>query len=238
MTVRGSWGGLARGAIAAAALAMLCGCVTVGKDVATGQSAYELMPPPVAGSAGRVYQLGPLDTINITVFQEPELTLENVQIDAAGNILLPLVGTMVASGRTSTELSGDIADRLRVKYLEDPQVTVTVVSSVSQKVTVDGSVTQSGVYAIQGRTTLMDALAMARGTTRVAALDQVLIFRTIGGQDKVARFDVAAIRGGRQPNPEIVGNDIIVVGFSNLKGAYRDILTTAPLIAAFTNVRR
>ena len=107
-----------------------------------------------------------------------------------------------------------------------------------QKVTVDGSVTEPGVYAIQGRTTLLDALAMAKGTTRVAALDQVLIFREENGENMVARFNVQAIRHGEAPNPEIQGNDIIVVGFSNLKGFYRDVLTMAPLLAAFGNFTR
>jgi polysaccharide export outer membrane protein len=230
--------GIGAGLMSVAALGMLPACSTVDPTVKTGAEAYLIAPPPSAGNNQRDYQIGPLDTISINVFQEPELTLQNVQVDASGNILLPLIGIVVAAGKTSGELSRDVASKLSERYLVNPQVSVIVVSSVSQKVTVDGSVTQSGVYAIQGRTTLLDALAMARGTTRVAALDQVLVFRDVNGESKVARFNVADIRSGKQPNPEVVGNDIIVVGFSAFKGAYRDFLSTAPLIAAFANISR
>lgn len=217
---------------------ILSACSHANENIPSGEAAYRTFPAPQPNSAPLDYTIGPLDSISITVFQEPDLTLPNVQVDAAGNVLLPLIGSVVAAGRTTSELSNDIAIKLKTRYLENPQVSVIVISSVSQKVTVDGSVTEPGVYAIQGRTTLLDALAMAKGTTRVAALDQVLIFRQIGGQDQVARFNVADIRNGRQPNPEILGSDVIVVGFSALKGAYRDLLTTAPLIAAFTNFSR
>ncbi|HET8613742.1 MAG TPA: polysaccharide biosynthesis/export family protein [Sphingomonas sp.] len=228
---------LRKAAVLVGALA-LAACSTVNPAIPAGSAAYQMFPAVKTNAAIQDYRIGPLDTINITVFQEPDLTLQNVQVDASGNILLPLIGSITAAGKTTTELSHDIATRLGAKYLENPQVSVIVATSVSQKVTVDGSVTEPGVYAIQGRTTLLDALAMAKGTTRVAALDQVLIFREENGENMVARFNVQAIRHGEAPNPEIQGNDIIVVGFSNLKGFYRDVLTMAPLLAAFGNFTR
>jgi polysaccharide export outer membrane protein len=212
--------------------ALVGGCARPAADMPRGQAAYAIMPAPV-GDTVRDYKIGPLDTISITVFQEPDLTLQNVQVDAGGNILLPLIGGVQAAGKNTVELSRLIADKLRLNYLVNPQVSVIVSASVSQKVTVDGSVTQPGVYAIQGRTTLVDAVAMARGTTRVAKLDQVIVFREIAGRPAVARFNLSDIRMGKQPNPEVLGNDLVVVGFSNVKGVYRDFMAAAPLTASF-----
>jgi polysaccharide export outer membrane protein len=218
------------------ALAGLSACAK--PDLPSGAAAYERIPAPVEQQTVRNYRIGPLDTINITVFQEPDLTLQAVQVDAAGSLLLPLIGTVQAAGKTANELAAEVASRLEKRFLENPQVSVIVASSVSQKVVVEGSVNEAGVYEIKGRTTLIEALAMAKGTNRVAALDEVVIFRDINGQRMGALFDVGKIRRGEMDDPEILGNDTVVVGFSYLKGAWRDFLTTAPLIGAFGTLSR
>ncbi|HEU4612548.1 MAG TPA: hypothetical protein VFS15_10740, partial [Kofleriaceae bacterium] len=92
---------------------------------------------------------------------------------------------------------------------------------------------QPGVYAINGTSTLLSALAQAQSPTDVAKLDQVVIFRNINGRRAGAVFDVAAIREGRAPDPEVLGGDVIVVGFDQLKGAMRDIFKTAPFFYVF-----
>lgn len=212
---------------------IVAGCTGPNATIPFGPAAYQVMPAPQPGNTPREYRIGALDTLSITVFQEPDLSFQNVAVDAGGNVLLPLIGGVRAAGLTTAELSGAIGARLS-EFLVRPQVSITVVTSVSQKVTVDGSVEQPGVYAIQGRTTLIDALAMARGTARTAALDEVIVFREVEGRPAAARFNVRDIRMGRQPNPEILGNDVVVVGFSSLKGAYRDLVAASPLIASFT----
>ncbi len=172
----------------------------------------------------------------MNVFQEADLSTAAVQVDASGRVLLPLIGQMDADGKTSTELASQIADKLRAKYLTDPQVSVIVSDSVSQHVTLNGAVTEPGVYAIKGRTTLLDALAMAKGTSRVAALDQVAVFRIVNGKRVGGLFNVSKINRGEAPDPEILGEDTIVVGLSNVKAAWRDILTAAPLLTTFSYV--
>ena len=211
----------------------LAACTRPNPTIPVGAAAYAVMPPPAPGTVRREYRIGPLDTITITVFQEPDLSPANVVVDASGNVLLPLIGAVRAADLTSAELSQAIAAKLD-RFLVSPQVSVSVVNAVSQKVTVDGSVEQPGVYAIQGRTTLIDALAMARGTNRVAALDQVIVFREIDGRMAAARFNIKDIRMGLQVNPEILGSDTVVVGFSNVKGVYRDIVAASPLVASFS----
>lgn len=218
-------------------LLALAACV--GKpDLPAGKDAYMLFPAPNLEQEAGDYRIGAQDKISITVFQEPDLSLQDVQVDASGNILLPLIGTVTAAGRTTAELSREISERLDSRFLVDSQVSVIVSSSVSQKVTVVGSVTQPGVYEVRGQTTLLEALAMAKGLSRVAARDEVVVFRTVNGQRTGAIFDVSAIQRGEAADPAILGNDTVTVGLSNVKAAWRDALIALPAFAIFRPLGR
>jgi polysaccharide export outer membrane protein len=223
-------------AMPATALLLLLGGCSHRPSLPDGTAAYATFPAPHSDHATDAYRIGPLDTLAVNVFQEADLSTAAVQVDASGRVLLPLIGQMDADGKTSTELASQIADKLRAKYLTDPQVSVIVSDSVSQHVTLNGAVTEPGVYAIKGRTTLLDALAMAKGTSRVAALDQVAVFRIVNGKRVGGLFNVSKINRGEAPDPEILGEDTIVVGLSNVKAAWRDILTAAPLLTTFSYV--
>lgn len=205
-------------------------CSSVG--VPTGPEAYSIIPAPAKDDIYDDYKIGPLDALKITVFQEPDLSLEEVPVNASGTILFPLIGKVEAAGKTSSELADDIARRLGDRFLVNPQVSLIVAESASQKVTVEGSVKTPGVYPIEGQTTLLTAMALAQGPTQTAHLDEIVIFRRIDDKTFGAAFDLSAIRRGTQEDPEIRGGDIVVVGHSFLKGAFRDFLTTAPLLTS------
>ena len=64
-------------------------------------------------------------------------------------------------------------------------------------------------------------------------MKEVAIFRVVDGQQKAAKFDLGAIRRGEAPNPVLQGNDVVVVGFDRLSGAWRDFLQSAPVFALF-----
>lgn len=191
---------------------------------ATGQSAHDLQ---------REYRIGPLDLLNITVFQVKDLTLDKVQVDASGQILLPLVGSLVASGKTTSELSALIADKLRERYMQDPQVSVLVEEAVSQKVTVEGNVTEAGVFFLKGQTSLLQAIALAKGIARNGNSHKVTIFREVDGRRVSANFDLTAIMGGKQPDPQIFGGDVVVVPSSSWKGFVRDAIPALPALVLF-----
>ncbi|KPH58049.1 polysaccharide biosynthesis/export family protein [Novosphingobium sp. ST904] len=205
-------------------------------DLPRDEAAYEVIPA-VSPESGRDYILGPSDVISLTVLNEPDLSLKDVQITTGGNISLPLIGQVRASGFTTDGLASDIAARLGQRMLRNPDVSVNLTTAVSQKVVVEGSVTKPGIYPVQGRTTLLGAIAMAEGTSRISALGEIVILRTVDGKAMGAVFDVGMIRRGELPDPEILGGDTVVVGFSSLKAAWRDILTTAPLVAVFRAYR-
>lgn len=214
----------------------LAGCARA--DLPRNLSAYEVIPAISDNeSDDGDYVLGPADVISLTVLSEPDLSLKEVQITTGGNISLPLIGQVKASGLTPDGLARAIAARLSEQMLRNPDVTVNLTTAVSQRVVVEGSVAKPGIYPLQGKTTLLGAIAMAEGTTRVSALREVVILRTIDGKPMGAVFDIGMIRRGELPDPELVGGDTVVVGFSALKSTWRDILTTAPLITVFRAYR-
>lgn len=191
-----------------------------------------ILPPPTAQDLvadTRPYLIGPFDELSVSVFGLPELSQE-VQADASGRLSLPLVGTIEASGKTAEQLAREIEDRLRGRYVHNPQVTVNVEETVSQVVTVDGEVRQPGLYPIVGGMTLMRAVATAQGTTEFARLRHVVVFRTVNGQDMAALYNLDAIRRGYYDDPEIFANDIVIVGDSAARRIFRDILQASPLI--------
>ncbi len=217
--------------LAGALLLALGGCTTSNDGIA-----YSIPNDRFAGQAvavGEAYRIGPSDSISVTVYGEPELSVPALRVDTAGNVNLPLVGTMAAAGTTTADLARGIEARLSPDILVNPQVTVNLLEAVSQKVTVEGEVAQPGVFQLTGPTTLLDVIAMSRGPTRVADLDEIAIFRVIDGKEMAAKFDLRAVRRGETPNPVIRGNDIVVVGFNSLSGAWRDFLSTAPVFALF-----
>lgn len=173
------------------------------------------------------------DRLAIDVFGEPELSSDKFRVDNLGYLQLPLIGEMPAAGQSPSELRDEIARRLAKRYLRNPQVTVAVMESVQSSFAIEGQVTEPGVYAVDPSTTLLAAIARAKSPTTIAKLDEVLIFRTVGGQRMGGRFDIREIRAGKAPDPQILAGDTIVVGLSEGRSIYRDILQAAPLLNLF-----
>lgn len=223
-----------RNSLASLGFLALTGCFSPDASIPRGEAAHALMPAPRPDDPPVLYRIGASDTLSIRVFQEPELSFEEISVDAGGGINYPLIGAMQAAGKTPFELSKEIERGLGSRFIRSPQVVVGMVKSSAQRVVVEGNVVEPGVYDITGRSTLLESLARAKGPTRVAMTDQILVFREIAGQRVGARFDLRQIREGRAPDPEILRGDVIVVGFSAVKGAYRDFISAAPLFNVFT----
>lgn len=179
------------------------------------------------------YRIGVGDKLGVRVFQVEDLSFDELVVDTSGNINLPLIGAVQGAGLTAAEMSTAIAGRLAAQYLRNPQVSVTVKEAASQKITVDGAVTKPGVYEMRGSTSLLQAVAMAEGPTRVADLTKVAVFRSIEGRRSVALFDLSAIRQGREADPQVLGDDVIVVDTSRLNSALREVVGALPAFAAF-----
>lgn len=195
----------------------------------------EGLPPPTSAdlvTASRPYLIGPFDQLSISVFGVPELSQQRIQADASGRLALPLIGSVEAAGQTPQQLAQAIETRLRERFIRNPQVTVNLVETVSQVVTVDGQVRQPGLYPVIGRMTLERAVATAQGTTEFARLRDVVVFRTVGGQRMAALYNLDAIRRGSYPDPEIYASDVIVVGDSPARRMFQNFVQLSPLLAS------
>ena len=178
------------------------------------------------------YKIAPMDKLSIKVFRMDDLTGE-YDVDLAGNISLPLVGQVQAANLTTAQLDDQLTQKLGDKYLEHPDVSVAIKSSTAHVVTVDGAVKDGGSFPVAGPTSLIRAIAMAKGTTEDANARRVAVFRTIGGKRQAAAFDLTSIRRGEAPDPEIFPGDIIVVDGSRVKAVQKQILQSIPLLAIF-----
>ena len=120
-------------------------------------------PPPSDDVTVRsAYLLGSNDVLLIRVADAPELGAHPVRVDPAGDIRLPMAGTIRAAGKTIEALEAELIGRLEV-YIKEPDVSVSVTEFHSQPVSVIGAVGQSGVHQLQGARTLIEILSRAGG---------------------------------------------------------------------------
>lgn len=193
-----------------------------------------ILPPPGRGdliAADRPALIGPLDTIQVDVFNVPDLSRE-MQVDASGRIAMPLAGTIDARGKTAEELGRSIENALRARYVRNPEVTVNIKSSVSQVVTIDGQVVEPGLYPVTNQMTLLRVIASAKGLTEFARAEDVVILRTVGDKRMAGLYNVSEIRRGAYDDPPVYANDVIVVGDSPQRRMFRDFVAISPLLAA------
>lgn len=225
--------------LALATSLLLAACSTGGSGpMAEGALYGQALPPPDPTRAvvgAEEYRVGPMDTLDVSVYQAPDVS-RVVQVDAAGQIGMPIIGAVPVAGKTVNEIRDELTVRLKAKYLRSPEVTVSVKEFASQKVTVDGSVGQPGVYPLIGKTTLVQSIAMARGVNREANQKKVAIFRMVNNQRMVAVYDLDQIRTGKLADPQIYANDVVFVDRSGAKTLWRDVISAVPLIGTFVPV--
>jgi polysaccharide export outer membrane protein len=192
------------------------------------------MPATVAGApmtpaasapveAPSDYLIGPQDLLKIDVFGVEGLN-RSVRVNSRGQIALPLVGLVQAGGLTGEQLAADIAARLAKDYLQNPQVTIFIEEFTSQRTAVVGAVKTPGVYPLKGRTTLMQVVASAGGTTSVASGTAMVLRPGPDGTRKMLQYDLVAIRDGEAPDPDVLGEDVVHVETSGVKATVKEIM--------------
>lgn len=226
-------------AMALFVVALLCGCATHGISSNPNVSAGGMLPAPDSTSKTGAYEgasdyrIGGQDLLQISVFGIDELS-QTVRVNSNGQISLPLIGSVLAGGKTIPALEAEIASKLKKGYLQDPQVTVFIQEFASQRITLEGAINKPGIFPLTGKTTLLQAIAMAGGVDdKVADLKGVVVFRQVEGKRMGAVFDLARVRDGTMPDPQIYGDDIIVVEQSGSKSALRRFIETMPVLGFF-----
>lgn len=178
------------------------------------------------------YRIAPLDKLEVKVLKMADLTGE-YNVDLAGNISMPLIGEVRAVNLTTNDLDRELTAKLGEKYLENPDVSVGIKESTTRVVTVDGAVREPGAFPTIGPTSLLRAVALAKGVTEDANPRRVAVFRTVGGQRQAAAFDLTAIRRGQMEDPQLYAGDIVVVDGSAIKEGFKRIMQSFPLLSIF-----
>lgn len=212
---------------------LLAGCTTRTHAIAYHPATFGLPDalPPAADLQQRPLMTG--DTVTIRVYELASVSGDQV-VDGAGSINVPLVGQLPAEGKTIDQFSADLTRALASKYLQSPHVLVTLKDAAQRLVTIDGAVRQPGVYSIAQHATLIQALAVAKGPTADANIKRVVIFRKIDGARQAAAFDLTTIRSGKDVDPAVYPNDVVVVDGTSLQSSYALLLRSLPLAAFFT----
>jgi polysaccharide export outer membrane protein len=163
-------------------------------------------PPPKVDAT-----LGVGDVFDVRVFGEPDLS-STYRIGHDGSIDFPLVGRVAASGKTASDLAGELRTRL-VAFLHQPQVSILVKEANSKRVTVYGQVQKPGTYPYAELMTISQAISQAGGFTAMAAREKVLVSRFSRelGKQRVTVVNLLAIVDGKAPNQFVEPGDEVYV---------------------------
>jgi polysaccharide export outer membrane protein len=157
------------------------------------------------------YVIGPEDVLYIYVWREDALS-RTVPVRVDGNISLPLVHEIKAAGLTPLKLKENLTERFK-EFIENPNVSVTVMEANSFKVYVSGQVKTPGVYRLRSETTVLQIIPMAGGFTDWANQKKILIIRKENGKEKRITVNYKKIIKGSDPSSNIVlkaGDTVIV----------------------------
>ena len=170
-----------------------------------------------ANNSQKDFLLGPEDVLDIVVWKNEDLSQKVVVVRPDGKISMPLIGEVMASGRTANQLASQIAGRLK-EYKENPAVTVSVKEVNSYYVYVLGEITKPGKYQLKSHSTVLHAVAIAGGFTIYAAKNKMQVIRNVQGEDRMmreiripARYDDLVSGAGEIGNFVLKTGDVLVV---------------------------
>jgi len=191
-----------------ACLLLLAACTTIPAS----NEAPPVTPHPEAVAN---YHIGVDDQLQITVWQNPELSV-SVPVRPDGKITVPLIGDVLAGGQTPTEVSGEIQEKLK-SYVRDPQVAVIVTQLRSHeyltRVSVTGAVQHPVSAPYHQGMTVLDAILAAGGVNVYAASGDTVLYRKIGDGTKAfrVRLDKILQSGDLATNYPLQPGDVITV---------------------------
>ena len=188
--------------LAAAVLASALFCPAQDKMPAAQDAAKPVVPD--------TYIIGASDNISVTVFKEPTLS-SSLLVRPDGMISMPLLGDVMAAGKTTTQLADEITVKLK-KYIQDPNVTVVLGQVNSKRIYLLGEVAKPGPVEMTPGMTFLQAIATAGGLTQFANSKKIYILRSDGEKhQKISVQYKRALKGDSSLNLELNPGDTIVV---------------------------
>jgi polysaccharide export outer membrane protein len=194
-----------RAAVCAAAALVISGCASTGGDLPAA--------PTTAASPAYNYIVGPGDTLQISVWRNPELS-STVPVRPDGKVSTPLVDELVAQGKTSQEIARDVEKAL-AKYVRDPVVTVIVTNFVgpySEQIRVLGAAAKPQFLPYKQKMTAMDVMIAVGGLTEFADGNKATLVRSAeNGKRYSVRLQDLVKRGDISANVEMLPGDVLII---------------------------
>ena len=216
---------------------LIASCASSPQTVETDATPFLQLPDTTQAEVINDGIIKPKDTVAVSVFGVDELG-GTFNVSLSGQVKLPLIGEIDAAGYTAITFAELVEEKLEERYLQDADVSVLITPGTQQVLTVEGDVNSPGMFAMDAEMTLLSAVAKSGGLSDRADANNVYIFRQIDGERVAATFNLKAIRNGEAEDPQVFGNDIVVVGSSSAQGAYGELLRSIPLLTIFPRVGR
>jgi polysaccharide export outer membrane protein len=159
------------------------------------------------------YRLSPYDVIDCSVYGEEDLRTR-AKLGADGTVLLPLIGTVDLNGKTVAEANDIIQKKYANGFVKDPHVLLTVIDYRKKTFSIIGQVNRPGIYEIPEGThmTIVDAILLAGGFTRIADQNGVRVKRVANGKSQVFKVKAGKMADSTDVEPfEIEPSDVITV---------------------------
>jgi polysaccharide export outer membrane protein len=174
-------------------------------------SEANILPATEASIIERAYRLNPGDELQVTVFQEQGLD-QKVVVRPDGMISFPLAGHVRAAGLTTQEVEAELRQRL-VRFVQNPQVNVSLAASQGYRIYVIGQVQRPGPYSAAQPVTVLQALSLAGGLTPFGSEDNIIIIRRVDDKQRIIRFNYARVKRGVDLDQNITlrSGDVVVV---------------------------
>ena len=158
------------------------------------------------------YKIHAGDTLLVGVYDDPKMPPINVTVTPDGKFSFPLIGNIMAGGKTPEQVRVEIETKLR-KYVSEPIVTCAVVDAKGNVAYVIGQVAKPGAVVMNPALNVLQALSVAGGGNAYAKLDSVIIIRNTAAGQKTMRFHYSDVSSGKnlEQNVQLESGDVVVV---------------------------
>ena len=169
----------------------------------------------VAASTNSEYVIGAGDTLGISVYHAPELSVPGLPVRPDGRISMPLIPEIVAAGKTPTQLGKELEGRLK-EYIKDPIVTVMVTGFIgpfNRQVRVIGEAVDPAAIPYRDHMTVLDLMIAVKGLTKYAAGNSSIIVREVGDKRETIHVRLSDLikSGDIDQNVELLPGDTLII---------------------------
>jgi polysaccharide export outer membrane protein len=198
-------------AASAALLTLLASDSLAGQQKAAAPAAKAPTGAAAVTTPAMDYTIGVGDVLNIVFWRNMELSGE-VVVRPDGKITVPLVKDVNAVGLTPAQLQSEL-ETVAKRFIQEPDVTVSVRAINSRKVYITGNVVRPAAYPLHGPTTVLQFIAQAGGVLEFAKADDIVIMRTENGQATSFKFNYSEVKRAKNlaQNIELKPGDTVIV---------------------------